>query len=385
MHPRPEFSLRGSVRLWLVRLHRWSGFTIMACLSIAAATGVWLVFRQELDRALHSRLRIVTPAATCWSEDQIVSRVETAFPAALVTLLQLPLQSDESVALDVTPRQRGSRLAFDRVYVNEYTGELLGQRNTRSGITLESLDSLILRLHHELLAGPWGYRTMGVVAFVWLMSNLAGIALAWPRFWFPIRAANSYLLNYDLHRLGGVWLLPLLTVLALTAVALNLPEYFRPVVQLFSPLSRLPVGVRRRPAMAVVTFGEADAAVHRMFPGARTNDIFRDLGNGRYSVYFHLPEDVNPQGDDFALVDLETGEITAVQRPARSSAGDRFMAWLYPLHTGAAFGWPGRLLIALAGIVTVVLNVTGLYTWCVRWQKRRGADPRRRSAGARVS
>jgi len=47
------------------------------------------------------------------------------------------------------------------------------------------------------------------------------------------------------------------------------------------------------------------------------------------------------------------------------------MTWLYPLHTGGAFGWTGRLLIALSGVVMVVLNVTGLYVWWVKWRMRR--------------
>ena len=104
---------------------------------------------------------------------------------------------------------------------------------------------------------------------------------------------------------------------------------------------------------------------------AKTNNIFRDFNNGRHSVYFHLPEDANPQGDDFALVDLRTGEVTALRRPLVGTAGDRFMAWLYPLHTGGAFGWTGRLLIALSGVVMVVLNATGLYVWWVKWRMRR--------------
>jgi uncharacterized iron-regulated membrane protein len=160
---------------------------------------------------------------------------------------------------------------------------------------------------------------------------------------------------------------------------LNLPEFFRPVVAFFSPLSEWPPGSRIRADEAVVTFDQADAAVQRLFPEARTNNIYRDLGHGWHSVYFHLPGDANPQGDNFGLVDLKTGKITGVIRPARGSAGDRFMAWLYPLHTGGAFGWPGRLLVALAGIVVLVLNVTGLYTWCVRWRMRRRANRLRHS------
>src|SRR6185295_13778893 len=114
-----QLALRGSLRRWLTRLHRWSGFVIMVCLLIAGLTGIWLVFRQELDRTLNSQLRVVTPAATRLSEDEIVSRVEAAFPTVSVSLVQFPRQPDESVEMSVTPRQRGAVPPFDRIYINQ--------------------------------------------------------------------------------------------------------------------------------------------------------------------------------------------------------------------------------------------------------------------------
>jgi len=359
----------------------------MLLLFIASVTGVWLVFRQEIDRALNAKLRVVQPAATRLSEDEIVTLVEQAFPDAMVSLVQFPQRPDDAVSLSLTARKTGTRGRFEAVYVNQYTGEILGQRKTRrSGISRASLDSLILGLHFTLLAGEWGTWLMGLAALVWLMTSVIGLALSWPRLWLrvtswiPILSARTkrgaYKANYDLHRAGGVWLLPVMMVLAFTSVALNLPQYVRPFVLAFSPLSRQPAGERVTPEEAVVTFDQADAAVRRMFPEAKTNDIFRDLSNGRHSVYFHLPEDVNPQGDDFALVDLKTGAITAVRRPAHGTGGDHFMAWLFPLHTGGAFGWTGRLLVALAGVVMVVLNATGLYVWWVKWRMRRRARER---------
>jgi len=383
-----RLALHGSVRQWLTRLHRWSGLVVMLLLFIASVTGVWLVFRQELDRALNSNLRVVQPATTRLSEDDIVRLVEKTFPDAMVSLVQFPQRPDDAVSLSLTARKGATRGRFEAVYVNQYTGEILGQRNTlRSGISRGSLDSLILGLHFQLLAGEWGGWAMGIAALVWLITNLIGLALSWPRLWLrvkswiPILSARmkngAYKANYDLHRAGGIWLLPVLTVLAFTSVALNLPQYLRPVVLAFSPLSRQPAGKPVSPDEAVVTFDQADAAVRRMFPDARTNNIFRDLNNGRHSVYFHLPEDANPQGDDFALVDLKTGEISAVRRPAIGTGGDHFMAWLYPLHTGGALGWTGRILVALSGVVMVVLNATGLYVWWVKWRMRRRAAMRR--------
>lgn len=78
-----RLALHGSLRQWLARLHRWSGLAVMLLPFIASVTGVWLVFRQELDRALNAPLRIVQPAATRLSEDDIVRLIEQHFPDAI--------------------------------------------------------------------------------------------------------------------------------------------------------------------------------------------------------------------------------------------------------------------------------------------------------------
>jgi uncharacterized iron-regulated membrane protein len=182
-----RLALHGSLRQWLTRLHRWSGLVVMLLLFIASVTGVWLVFRQEIDRALNSRLRVVNPGATRLSEDEIVVLVEKQFPDAMVSLVQFPQRPDDAVSLSLTAKVRGTRGRFEAVYVNQYTGQILGQRNTRrSGISRASLDSLILGLHFELLAGAWGGWVMGIAALVWLVTNLIGFALSWPSLWLRV-------------------------------------------------------------------------------------------------------------------------------------------------------------------------------------------------------
>ena len=90
----------------------------MLLLLVASVTGVWLVFRQELDRMLNARLRVVVPSAGRLSEDEIVARVERQFPDAVVSLVQFPQGPDDAVALSLTARERGSRQRFDSIYVN---------------------------------------------------------------------------------------------------------------------------------------------------------------------------------------------------------------------------------------------------------------------------
>ena len=41
----------------------------------------------------------------------------------------------------------------------------------------------------------------------------------------------------------------------------------------------------------------------------------------------------------------------------------RFLSWLFPLHTGEAFGLPGRIFISLFGFAPLAFMVTGLVIW----------------------
>ena len=106
-------------------------------------------------------------------------------------------------------------------------------------------------------------------------------------------------------------------------------------------------------------------------PDARPSSIGMHPESGRYSIVFHLPGDLSPQGENRAFVDLASGEVIGLKLTATSSAGDKFLTWIFPLHTGTAFGTPGRIVIAAAGLVLVGLMVTGLYVWAVKWRMRR--------------
>jgi len=51
------------------------------------------------------------------------------------------------------------------------------------------------------------------------------------------------------------------------------------------------------------------------------------------------------------------------------------MAWQFPLHSGKAFGWPGRIAIFMTGIATCMFIVTGLMMWARKRAGRRKKRP----------
>ena len=68
-------------------------------------------------------------------------------------------------------------------------------------------------------------------------------------------------------------------------------------------------------------------------------------------------------------IDQYDGTILEVRDPARRhSAGETLLDWQWPLHSGQAFGWAGRLMVFVSGLACPVIYVTGFRLW---WRKRR--------------
>jgi uncharacterized iron-regulated membrane protein len=376
-----SLALRGLLRRVVARVHRWCGLAVMACLLVAAVTGTWLVFRVEMDRLVNPELRTVEPGARLLPLATTVASIARLFPNAEVHTLVLQNRADDSISAYLDSRD-GSPLELDRVFFNPYTGALLGGSNTREVVFAKAnVDPLIDRLHYSLWMKSWGLSLMGIVAFVWLATSLVGLVLAWPaawlhlRGWLPVLSARmdrgGYQSNYQAHRAIGVWLLPVLLLLAFTSFYQNMPQYVRPVVNAFSPLSKRPDGHPVDEGASIVTPDRALERLAARFPRGRAQSIGVDRRNGRYAILFKLPGDLSTNGDNWAFVDFATGDIVGTKLAATQSAGDAFLTWIFPLHTGTAFGLPGRMVIAVAGVGLNVLIATGFHVWWRKWRMRR--------------
>jgi uncharacterized iron-regulated membrane protein len=378
-----SLALHGAVRRWLTRLHRWSGLLIMACMLVAALTGTWLTFRVEMDRLVNPELRVVTPGDHTVSLASIAAAAEQRFPNSVVQAITLQERPDDSIGVYLRSRQPDAA-DFDQVFFNPYDGSYLGGRSTsRLVFDRAHTDPMIDRLHYSLWMNSAGLWLMGIVAAVWLATSVAGVVLAWPRAWLrisswlPILSARTnrgpYQTNYQLHRAAGVWFLPVLVILAFTSLYQNLPQFIRPFVHAISPLSEPANGTPLPDDAPTVSPDRAVASLKAQLPDARPSTIGKHPESGNYSILFHLPGDLSPLGENWAYVDLMSGEVTGLKLTSTSSAGDKFLTWIFPLHTGTAFGMPGRIVIAAGGIVLVGLMASGLYVWAVKWRMRRRA------------
>ncbi len=383
-----SLAIGGKPRRVMTKLHRWSGLALAVFLLIAALTGVVLSFRWEIDALLNPNLFKVTPVGTARPFAELIQGVESCFPDLLVSTLALPATPNDSLRVFLKARGDAhaahkmgqgvkAKPSFNQAFVNPYTGEILGQRNT-SDFVVDRVNFVpfMLRLHYSLFLDKGGSWFMGGCAVVWFITAFLGLILSWPRLWTEIKSwrpivsirsgRGGYKFNYDLHRAASVITFPILIVVAFTSVYLNLPEISKPVIQHFSPItSNQPAQAAGRVALdaSVITPEAAIAAAQAVLPMAQPTFVSRDFGKGYYSVRLRLPDDVSPNGNNTVFVDMKDVLVIHRRLATERTAADTFIAWQIPLHAGTAFGLFGQMLICLSAITLAAICITGFNVW----------------------
>lgn len=82
---------------------------------------------------------------------------------------------------------------------------------------------------------------------------------------------------------------------------------------------------------------------------------------GVYHIVLREPGEVLASGGQSQVwLDQYSGKILRVHDWRQFTGGKIFLAWLFPLHNGEAFGLVGRWIVFLTGFVPLVLYVTAL-------------------------
>ena len=271
---------------------------------------------------------------------------------------------------------------WQRIYVDPYRAQATGMRHYVADEWIPRyLVDFIFTLHYTLLLGMNGQTLVAICALLLLVSLITGLIVWWPisgqwRKALTIKwSAGPVRFNFDLHKTLSLYLFPVLGAVLLSGVYMNLNESFVWVTQLFSPDTResphraftskhpaadtLPISAER--AWNIATQQHPDGEFGGMFMPSNAEGVY-------IVTQKEVPELSAFWSERQIVIDQYSGEILDVRAPdTRRSAGETFLDWQWPLHSGQAFGWPGRILIFLCGLACPVIYATGVIRW---WQKR---------------
>lgn len=379
-------ALKSRRKIWL-KVHLYLGLLAGAVFVLTGLTGSLLAFEVPLDELLNTKLMTVPVDKENKSYlplDALVASGLKALPAnGKAISLGFPRHSGLAFELWFQqPSPNTDRLESHQIFINPYTGGITGQRlkvDFERGWRGPLMD-VVLRLHYSLAVGSVGMTLMGFIGLALLFSMLTGLILWWPgqgkfRKALMIKSnASPERLNFDLHKTFGFYSSAVLLLLILSGVYLIFPDYGRGLISVFSPViepypiyrSVVPTGAKIPIDLAQVT-----RITDARFPDGEYRWIgFPKDDQGVYQVGKPAIDEINQRSPYRRLwIDQYSGEIIHERERGSRTAGDIFVEWLYPLHSGEAFGFTGQFIIFISGLVPLVLYVTGV----IRWLQKRKA------------
>ncbi|WP_417792858.1 PepSY-associated TM helix domain-containing protein [Terasakiella pusilla] len=398
------------IRQKLVLLHRYFGLVMAGFLIITGLTGSLLVWYQEIDLWINQAEP--TPEADLalfpLSPFDLRDRVEHALPDMQVNWMLLKSLPDTNLTLffvepKTTGANKSTQSAFNEVFVNRYTGEIVGKRNwgdITQGWT--NFMPFVYRLHQSLTLGQTGTYILGAISLLWLIDCFTGLMLTFPHsknkdkprlkkwvgFWKVRWAATSYKITFDLHTALSLWAWLLLAMFALSSLSMTLySEVYRPVVSniltFSAPKTVLPVPPDELKDRPEIGWQNGYAIARELLAQLSRTYDFTVIEHERFAYYpdqntlklmARTSLDANDTfGQTWVFVDASTGQLKTYSLPTGVAAGDTFTYWLTTLHIARIWGLPYRVLVTLTGLFLTVVTLTGLMIW---WRKHKAKQQR---------
>lgn len=350
------------LRRVVFQIHLWLGLIAGLYVLVISITGAALVYRIDVQRALHPALFTPRVSGPLADPVTIMDSVSRAYPGQRLSGVDAPTTSRPTYLAYVTTAQR-----FTTVLVDPVSAEVLGE------LPEQSIVRTLQELHHDLLGGRRGRTINGVGAAAIVVMALTGLWL-----WWPGRAAwrraitidtgrRGQRLLWEVHRAVGFWTVLLIVMWAITGMYLAFPAQARALVGAFSPLT-----ATRTPVSGAAATGDgAEPSWRSMIERAR---MFRPTAHvarvvlpfGERGAFLVMFADASPTPAgaplDPVYLDRFTGEpIAAPERHA--SVGDRVVRSMSPLHVGGVGGAVGRGIWFAGGLAPAVLFMTGAIVW----------------------
>jgi len=323
---------------------------------ILGVTGSILEFEPELDRSLHSQLSYVTPVGRVLSLREIGDVASRRFNGEPVVAYLLSTSPDLSWQVV---------LPSGIVYVNQYTGEVLGLRPRG-----QTFLGYVRALHVRLANGTFGRNILKWSGVTMLLSLASGLYLWWPMKQIRIRGRwSNRQLWFDLHNAIGIFLLLPLAMLAATGTAIGFEDQLAPLIYKLTrstPIHTTRGPVREpAPGATLITPDEAVAIARIQIPGAVPYRVQMPKYGGLYVVALRYPQDRITGGANQVGLD-HYGKVVSLSRASDLSSGDRILAMIEAIHTGDVWGMPSRIVVWVASTMVLVQAFSGLLMWLYR-------------------
>lgn len=183
------------------RWHFYAGLFVAPFMVMLSLTGIIYLFKPQLDPLLYSSLLNVPAGHQRLSADDLLQRVQSAYPQGHVKQYLPPVDAERSAQFVVQDADHELN-----VFIDPYHGDVLGEQDAK-----RNLQAVARAIHGELMIGTVGDRLVELAAGWGIVLVVSGLYLWWPRgksstgvLW-PRMGARGRLFWRDLHSVLGFW------------------------------------------------------------------------------------------------------------------------------------------------------------------------------------
>lgn len=356
----------------LLKLHRWVGLTLAVLLTIQGLSGMSLVFRDEIDRAIHPAL-VVEPTAARVPLQALMDAVEVRHPGVSVSRAEFSVWDDGAVLFKLTAKD-GTRWL---TAVDPYRGVIV-----RDGSLAAWPGEWMFLIHDSLLAGPVGETIVGIEGFGLLFLALVGPIVWWPgrkrlKQGFKVITDRGADLKWrTLHRAGGALIAVVLVMSATTGVLMVWKPEFRDVLQIVTPVTDKPTPkVSEQPGVPMVPLDRLVAKARAEYGATPLRQIRFSDGGRVAAIFLESDLTVRAEGAKQIYYNRYDGSDVGHYVSGALPAGTEIVDWLITLHSGMFGGMATRLLMVIAGLALAGLSASGLWLWYSRTSRGRKRGP----------
>lgn len=346
------------MRRFVLTLHLILALVAGAFLLVFGITGSIMAFEPELDHVLHAHLSYVTPAGEAKSLAELGALASPRMPGQRLTGYLLSVSPD--LSWQVLFGRRG-------VFVNQYTGEVLGERDPNPDVL-----SRVHQLHLRLLIQ--NKSDSGKTIMTWAGAALLLVIATGVYLWWPVKrvgidiAAKGRRFWFDVHSAVGIGSLVFLLAIAITGIVIGFDDHIQPLIytathsrpgMMYAPPRKFDV----KPSGTPIGPDAALAVAKASLPEATPISINVPPPTGTYNVSARYPEDRTPGGRSRIVIDQYSGNVLAVEGSREAPSGTRLITLNRAIHTGDVFGIPSKIVMSLASLAVVAQALSGLALW----------------------
>lgn len=376
-------------------LHLWVGLVTGLIVVIVSVTGCIYVFDEEIFDQVHHDLVHVKRTGPARPVSELLAIAQKAVGANKV-LSNVKVNKDDQKAyvfsgFKVNDKKKitlsyFSQFAYlDQVYVNQYTGQVLGVIDMRY-----EFFNVVEQLHRQLLlVKPVGSLIVGSCILMFLLMMITGFILWFPKNYREFKQnimvkwnAKWKRVNYDLHNSFGFYVLPLAMLIAITGLVWSFKWWETGIFKMMGAnekinfLRPLPVTTANDTTLTPTKFDEIFNSLKKEVNG-HYSSFGLGIPNKKEKVALAFVNITNNHdgwnGVSYYYFDGRTGKQFAAMPHHLKPLGAKWRNSNLGIHTGRLYGLPTQILAFLAALICASLPVTGFLIW---WGKKKKKNKR---------